>query len=145
MSIITEISLLTIFFLGVYVVCLLFLFASPDGLLPVCFGVPFALPSSPPCPSPIEFRCGDHVGEFERGRLFPLPFLFASCLNAHESPNEHWPLVIHRVQSSLSELCLAFSLPFPLAFPLLGAPTAGLSSSRFLALTSYFLSPNVAS
>ena len=38
------------------------------------------------------------------------------------------------MQSPLSELCLAMYLPFPVAFLLLGAPVASLSSCRFLAL-----------
>ena len=65
-----------------------------------------------------------------------LPFLFGSCLNAHESPHEHWPTVIQRMEPPLSELCLACSLPFPFDCPLLGAPIAGLSWPRFLALKS---------
>ena len=78
-----------------------------------------------PFRSPFEFRCG---------LPFPLPFLFGSRLNAHESPHQLWPSAAHRVQPPLSELFLAVSLPFPLAFPLLGASVAGLPSSRFLAL-----------
>ena len=35
------------------------LFAFPDGLSQFNFGVPLAVPSSPPFPSPFEFRCGD--------------------------------------------------------------------------------------
>ena len=54
------------------------------------------------------------------------------CLNEHASPNAHWPFVVQRMQSPLSELCLAFALPFPFAFPLLEAPLAGLF--EFLAL-----------
>ena len=50
------------------------LFAFPGGLSAASFGVlPFAPPSAPPFPSPFEFRCGEAVGEGERGR----PFLFA--------------------------------------------------------------------
>ena len=58
--------------------------ALPDGLLPVNFGVPFALPSSLLFPPPVGLQCGEPVGEGERGRAFPLPlsFLFGSCLNA---------------------------------------------------------------
>ena len=69
--------------------------------LPVSFGVPFALPSSPSFPSLFEIRCDEPVGEGERGRPFPLPFLFGSCLNAHESPNKQWPFVIqpHAISS----------------------------------------------
>ena len=99
-------------------------FAFLDGLLPLILGLSLALASSLPFPSPFEFRCGERVGEGERGLPFLLPFLFGSCLNAHASPNEHWPSVIQRMQSPLSELFLAFVL----------APIAGLSSSRFLAL-----------
>ena len=43
--------------------------------------------------------------------------------------------LIQRMQSPLSGLFFAFYLPFPLAFPLVGVPIAGLSSSRFLAFT----------
>ena len=93
--------------------------------------MPFAHPSSLPFPSHFEFRCSDPVGEGERGRPFPLPFLFGSCLLAHESPHGHWPFVI-RMQSTLSELFLACALPLLFDCPLLGAPSAGLSSSRFL-------------
>ena len=46
------------------------LFAFPDGLLPVNFGVPFALPSVLPFPSPFEFWCSEPVGEGERSRPF---------------------------------------------------------------------------
>ena len=75
-----------------------------------------ALTSSPPFPSPFEFRCGELVGEGERGRPFPLPFLLGSCQNAHASPDEHWPVVIHWMQFPLSRgwywncSCLFFSL-----------------------------------
>ena len=51
-----------------------------------------------------------------------------------ESPNEHWPCVIQRMQSLLTEMVLACSLLFPFVFPLFEAPIAGLSSSRFLEL-----------
>ena len=98
------------------------------------FGVPVALPSSLPSPSPFEFRCGEPIGEGERSRPFPLLFLFGPSLNAHASPSEHWPFLIHRMQSPLPELFWACSLPFPFVVPLLGAPVAGQSSSRFLAL-----------
>ena len=89
--------LLTTFFLEVYARWFVRFF--PDGLLPVCFGVPFLLPSSPLFPSRSEFRCGEPVGEGERGRPFPLTFLSGSCLNAHESPNEHWPFVVQRMHA----------------------------------------------
>ena len=75
------------------------LFAFTDRLLPVNFAVSLAPRSSLPFPSPFECRCGEPVGEGERGRPFPLPFWFGSCLNAHASPNEHWPVVIQRMQS----------------------------------------------
>ena len=88
------------------------LLAFPDGLLPVSFGVPLALPSSLPFPSPFEFRCGEPVGKVNEVITFLCLFLFGSCLNAHASPNEHWPWVIQRMQSPLSELCLAFAFPF---------------------------------
>ena len=64
---------------------------SLKGFYQQCFGVPSALPSSLPFPSPSDFRCGEPVGESERGRPFPVPFLSGSCLNAHASPHEHWP------------------------------------------------------
>ena len=100
-------------------------FLSPDGLLPVSVGVPAALSSSLPWPSPSEFRCCEPVGEGERGRPFPLPFLFGSCLNAHASPNEH----------AVSSLGVVFGIVFASfrsPFPLIGAPTAGLSSCQCL-------------
>ena len=102
------------------------LLAFPNGFLPPYLCVPVAPPSTPPFPSPFEFRCNEPVGEGERGRPFPLPFLFGSCLKAHESPSEHGPSVIRRMQSPLSELCcfFAFSLPFPFAVPLLASPIA---------------------
>ena len=78
-----------------------------------------------PCPSPFEIRCGEPVGEVERGRPFTLYFFFGSCLNAHESPNEHWPFVIRRMQSLLSDLFWAFQLHLHFTFPLPGAPIAG--------------------
>ena len=84
-------------------------------------------------PSPIEFRCGEPVGERERVRPFPLPLLLGSCLNAPASPNEHWPLVIQRKQSPLSDLFFGhFLCLLPFAFPLLGAPVAGLPSEMSL-------------
>ena len=86
------------------------LFAFPDGLLRINVGVPLALPSSLPFPSLSGLRCGEPVGEGERGRPIPLPFLFGSCFDAHASPNENCPFVIQRMQSPLSELFLAFSL-----------------------------------
>ena len=79
----------------------------------------------------LHFR---HRHLFRRSRPIPLPFLFGSCLNAHASPSELWTSVVQRMQSPLSVLFLALYLPFPFAFPLLTAPIAGLSSSRFLAL-----------
>ena len=59
---------------------------------------------SPPFPSPFEFRCGEPVGEGERGRPFPLPFLLG-CFSklALRDPKD--------AESPLSELCLALSLP----------------------------------
>ena len=75
------------------------------------------------------------------------PFLFGSCLNAHESQNENWPFVVQRVPSPLSELFLAFYLPFPL----LGAPFASVlvSTSRiemkiFVFLLEMSLGPSTA-
>ena len=70
----------------------------------------------------VNSRCGEPVGEGERGP-FPLPFLFGSCLNAHASPNEHWPFVVQRMEPPLSELffgivfvafsfCLSFAWSF---------------------------------
>ena len=82
------------------------LFAFPD------VGVRVAPPSSLPFPTPLEFRCAEPVGESERGRFFPLPFLCGSCLNANESPNEHWPFVIQRIHSRSCcwhLLCLSLS------------------------------------
>ena len=94
------------------------LFAFPDGLFAVNFCMPLKPPSSLPFPSPFEVRCGEPVREGERNRPLPLPFLFGSCVKAHESPNEHWPLVIQRVQSPLSELsflhCISLFLSFSL-------------------------------
>ena len=110
------------------------LFAFPDGFSPVNVDVPSAFPSSLPFPSPFEFWFGEPVGESEQGRPFPLPFMFGSRLNAHASPKEQWPFVIQRVQSLLLELFLAYDLPIPFALPLLRAPNASLTSSRFLAL-----------
>ena len=92
--------------------------------------------SSLPFPSSFEFRCGEPDGEGERDRPFPLSFLFDSCLNAHASPNEHWSLLVQRLQSLLSELFLTFTMSFPFVFffPLFGSPIAELSSFRFLAV-----------
>ena len=87
-----------------------------------------------PFPSPFEVRCGEPVGEGERNRPLPLPFFFGSCVKAHESPSEHWPLVIQRVQSPLGVVFFALYFPFPFVFTLLGAPDAGLSSSRFVSV-----------
>ena len=70
------------------------LFAFPGELLPVSLCVPFADPSSLPFSSLFEFRCGESARESERGRFFPLPFLFGSCSNAHESPNMQSPFGI---------------------------------------------------
>ena len=85
---------------------------------------------------PFEFRCGEPVGEGERSRPFPLPFLFGSCLNAHASPYDPWPLLYPTdAVSSLGSVFLHFICLFLLLFPLVGGPIAGLSSSRFLALT----------
>ena len=39
------------------------------------------------------------VSEGERDLLFPLPILFTSFLNLHESPREHCPFEIHGLQS----------------------------------------------
>ena len=47
---------------------------------------------------------------------FPLPFLFGSCLNAHASPNEHWPFVIQRLQS-LFQNCFGIVFAFSFCFP----------------------------
>ena len=66
---------------------------------------------------PFEFRCGELVGEGERGRPFPLPLLLGSCLNANESPNEHWLFVIQRMQSPLLEFFgILFACSFRLSF-----------------------------
>ena len=139
-------------------------FSSPDGLWPVSFGVPAALQASLSSPSLFEFRRGETVGESERGRLSPLHFLFGSCLNAKCIAK--WTLAYGGPTGavySLGVVFVAVYLLFPFVFPLLGAPIAGLSSSRFLALKweslsfcqrclwtinynlqwSYFLSPNV--
>ena len=69
-------------FLNVMQICL---FACPLGLLPIRFGVP-----------------AEPVGENERKRTFPLLLLFGSCLIAHESPNEHWPFMVQRMQFPFS-------------------------------------------
>ena len=107
--------------------------AFPRGLLPVSFGASCtSVITTISVTFQISVRCACPRGE--RSRPSPLPFLVGSCLNTHRSPNEHWPFVIQRIQSPHSGLFFALSLPFPFAFPLLGAPSAGLSSSRFLAL-----------
>ena len=96
------------------------LFAFSDGRLPASFCLP------------LHFR-HHSVGESERGRPFPLPFLFGSCLNAHASSNKPWPFVIQRdAVSSVGFGFFASSLLF--LIPFIGAPIAILSASRFLAL-----------
>ena len=89
-----------------------------DGHSPVIVLVPFAPPPSQHFPSPFECRYGETVGEGERNHTFPLPFLFGSCLNAHESPNEHLPFVVQRMQShSLRVVCLDVLFSFSFRFP----------------------------
>ena len=61
------------------------LFACPGWLLSIRFGVP-----------------AEPVGETERKRTFSLLLLFGSCLIAHESPNEHWPFMVQRMQFPFS-------------------------------------------
>ena len=95
------------------------MFAIPDGLLPVNLGVTFAFPSS--LPFPITFRCGEPVGEGERGRPFP-------CLSFSEHASMHM-----NIQMNIA--VLAFDLPCPFTLHLLGAPIASPSLSRFLAMT----------
>ena len=63
-----------------------------------------------------------------------VPSLCFSC-SGHARLRVHLQMnlglfVIQRMQSPLSELVLAFDLPFPFASPLLGALIAGLSSCR---------------
>ena len=84
------------------------LFAFSDGLLPRNIGVPSAPPSSPPFPLHFEFRCGRRT--WTKSSL-SFAFLVCTCLNVHESPNEHSPFVIQRMQFPLSELtCALLSL-----------------------------------
>ena len=78
--------------------------------------MPLGLSSSPHFPSPFDFPCGEPVGESERGRPFPLRFLFGSCLNAHASPNEHWPFVIQRMHAPLRDLFFEIVFAFCLCF-----------------------------
>ena len=63
--------------------------------------VPLSLPSSQQFTSHFEFRCGELLGEGERGRPFLLLLLFGSCLNADVSPHEHWPFYPPYAVSSL--------------------------------------------
>ena len=78
-----------------------------------------------------NFR-GEPVGEGERGRPFPVPFLLTSCMNAHASPNEHRPSSDPTDAVSSLGVVLGIVFAFSFAAPLLGAPITGLSSSRFL-------------
>ena len=57
------------------------LFAFLTDFSPEIFGVPSALPSSRPFPSPVEFWCGEAVGEGERGGPFSLNLVqvFLEC------------------------------------------------------------------
>ena len=101
--------------------------------------MPFAPLSSLPYPSPFELRCDEPVGEGERGRPFPLPFLLGSRLNAHESPNEQWPFVIQRMQSPLLELFLARVVAFSFCFTFPNRWFVLVSFSRFEPRTFDFL------
>ena len=63
-----------------------------------------------------------------------VPFLCLSCLvhlECARNSKSTLAFVVQRMQSPLSQFSLAFYLSFLFAFPLLGAPVVGLSSSRF--------------
>ena len=62
------------------------LFAFPDGLLPEVWVCLLSFRHHCLSLTPFEYLCGEPVGEGERSRLFPLPFLFKSRMNAHASP-----------------------------------------------------------
>ena len=78
-----------------------------------------------------NFGASEPVGESERGRPFPLPFLFGSCLNARTSPNEHRPFVVQRIQSPLLVLCFGVVFAFALLLYLISELPLMVSISRF--------------
>ena len=110
------------------------LFAFPKGLLPGGFGVRVC--ASVVTTFSITFRVSVRCTCRRRWMRSSLPCAFLvgfmlECARISKTNVGHsWPTVCSLL---LSELFLAFALPFTIVFPLFGAPTAGLSSSWLLA------------